>query len=147
MKETGLDEGLISTTVAQKSFIDEFGLDAAYLDASQQANRLSNITSMVHIGSIPGALIAFLLCERMGMLWSMRQLCALWLAGVIIVITSSGRLGQIYAGRIIMGLGIGQAGVVAPTYLAEIAPRSARGMLVSLFGMSEYIGIMVGVSI
>lgn len=147
MKETGLDEGLISTTVAQKSFIDEFGLDAAYLDASQQANRLSNITSMVHIGSIPGALIAFLLCERMGMLWSMRQLCALWLAGVIIVITASGRLGQIYAGRIIMGLGIGQAGVVAPTYLAEIAPRSARGMLVSLFGMSEYVGIMVGVSI
>lgn len=142
---TGLDEGLISTTVAQNSFIDEFGLQAKNLDASQQANQLSNITSMVHIGSIPGALIAFLLCERMGMLWSMRQLCTLWMAGAIVVITASG-LGQIYAGRFIMGLGIGQAGVVAPTYLAEIAPRSARGMLVSVFGMSEYIGIMIGVS-
>lgn len=145
-KGIGLDEGLISTTVAQKSFIDEFGLESSSLDASQQANRLSNITSMVHIGSIPGTLIAFLLCERTGMLWSMRQLCTLWLVGVIIVITASGRLGQIYAGRFIMGLGIGQAGVVAPTYLAEIAPRSARGLLVSLFGISEYIGIMVGVS-
>ncbi|KAJ6000205.1 hypothetical protein N7481_000614 [Penicillium waksmanii] len=140
----GLDEGLISTTVVQDSFVNEFGLQAKYLDASQQANRLSNITSMVHIGSIPGALIAFLLCERMGMLWSMRQLCTLWMVGDIVVITASGKLGQIYAGRFIMGLGIGQAGVVAPTYLAEIAPRSARGMLVSVFGMSEYIGIMVG---
>jgi MFS family permease len=45
-----------------------------------------------------------------------------------------------------MGLGIGQAGVIASTYLAEIAPAHTRGMLVSLFGMSEYIGIMVGVS-
>lgn len=101
---------------------------------------------MVHIGSIPGALIAFLLCEHIGMLWSMRQLCLLWLIGVVIVITASGRIGQIYAGRFIMGLGIGQAGVIAPTYLAEIAPSHVRGMLVSLFGMSEYIGIMVGVS-
>lgn len=145
-KVLGLDEGLISTTVAQDSFINEFGLQESSLDASQQANRLSNITSMVHIGSIPGALIAFLLCGRMGMLWSLRQLCILWLVGVIIVITSAGDLGQVYAGRFIMGLGIGQAGVVAPTYLAEIAPRSARGMLVSFFGMSEYVGIMVGVS-
>ncbi|KAI9929340.1 hypothetical protein ASPWEDRAFT_111771 [Aspergillus wentii DTO 134E9] len=140
----GLDEGIISTTVAQESFIHEFDLRAEYLDASQQANRLSNITSMVHIGSIPGALIAFFLCERIGMLWSMRQLCVLWLVGVIVVITADGRLGQIYAGRLVMGLGIGQAGIVAPTYLAEIAPRQARGFMVCLFGISEYIGIMIG---
>ncbi|KAJ5096203.1 hypothetical protein NUU61_005559 [Penicillium alfredii] len=140
----GLDEGLISITVAQESFTHEFDLQASSLDASQQANRLSNITSMVHIGSIPGALIALVLCERTGMLWSMRQLCLLWLAGVVVVITASGRLGQIYAGRFMMGLGIGQAGIVAPTYLAEIAPSHARGLLVGIFGMSEYIGIVVG---
>jgi hypothetical protein len=74
---TGLDEGIISTTAAQGSFVHEFGLSVSYLDASQQANRLSNITSMVHIGSIPGALVAFLLCEHIGMLWSMRQLSTL----------------------------------------------------------------------
>jgi len=100
---------------------------------------------MVHIGSIPGALIAFILCEKIGLLWSMRQLCLLWLAGVVVVITSTGNLGQLYAGRFIMGMGIGQAGVVAPTYLAEIAPAHARGMLVSIFAMSEYVGIMIGV--
>ncbi|CAI7606815.1 unnamed protein product [Penicillium discolor] len=140
----GLDEGLISTTVAQNSFIDEFDMNASYLNSSQRANRLSNITSMVHIGSIPGALIAFVLCEKIGLLWSMRQLCLLWLAGVVVVITSTGNLGQLYAGRFIMGMGIGQAGVVAPTYLAEIAPAHVRGMLVSIFAMSEYVGIMIG---
>lgn len=100
---------------------------------------------MVHIGSIPGALIAFVLCEKIGLLWSMRQLCLLWLAGAVVVITSTGNLGQLYAGRFIMGMGIGQAGVVAPTYLAEIAPAHVRGMLVSIFAMSEYVGIMIGV--
>lgn len=117
------------------SIIREFKLRASYLDASQQANRLSNITSMVHIGSIPGALIAFLLCEHIGVLWSKRQSCLLWLIGVVIVITARESIGQIYAGRFIMALGIGQAGVIAPTYLTEIAPAHARGMLVSLFSM------------
>ncbi|BCR87970.1 uncharacterized protein ACHE_40534A [Aspergillus chevalieri] len=131
-------------TVAEPSFINEFDLRTSSLGASEQADRVSNITSMVHIGSIPGALIAFVLCERIGMLWSMRQLCALWLAGVIIMITAGGRLCRIYGGRFVMGLGIGQAGIVAPTYLAEIAPRNVRGFLVCLFGMSEYIGIMIG---
>ena len=101
---------------------------------------------MVHIGSIPGALMAFIICERLGMLWSMRELCLLWLVGVVIVITANGSLGQLYAGRFIMGLGIGQAGIVAPTYLAEIAPSRIRGLLVCLFGISEYLGIMIGVS-
>lgn len=63
------------------------------------------------------------------------------------MITAHGTLGQVYGGRFVMGLGIGQAGIVAPTYLAEIAPRNARGFLVCLFGMSEYIGIMIGVSV
>lgn len=136
----------IRPRTGRRPHFHEFGLKSSYLDASQQVNRLSNITSMVHIRSILGALIALFLCEHIGMLWSMRQLCLLWLIGVVIFITASGRIGQKYAGRDIMGLGIGHAGVIAPTYLAEIAPAHARGMFVSLFGMSEYIGIMVGVS-
>lgn len=54
-----------------------------------------------------------------------------------IVIIASGSIGQIYAGRFITGLGIGQAGVIAPTYHAELAPAHARGMLVSLFGIND----------
>ncbi|KAB8234443.1 general substrate transporter [Aspergillus alliaceus] len=140
----GLDEGLISTTVAQPSFIQEFHLQDPGLSASEQANRLSNITSMVHIGSFPGALFAFLLCEHIGLLWTMRQLCVVWIAGVVIFITAAGNISQVYAGRFIMGLGIGQAGVAVPIYLSEVAKPSLRGLLVCTFATSEYLGIMVG---
>lgn len=70
----------------------------------------------------------------------------MWIIGSIVFITSRD-LGQVYAGRFIMGLGIGQFGVMAPIYLGEVAPREIRGMLVGLYGMSEYLGIMIGVSI
>jgi hypothetical protein len=79
-QQTGLDEGLISTTVAQPSFIHEFHPEDPGLSAAERANLLSNMTSMVHIGSLPGALFAFFLCEHIGMLWTMRQLCILWIA-------------------------------------------------------------------
>ncbi|RAL00699.1 quinate permease [Aspergillus ibericus CBS 121593] len=139
----GLDSGLIASTVAEQSFIDQFHLKANYLSASQQANRLSNITSMVHIGSLPGAIVAFLCSERIGILWTIRQCCLLWIIGSLIFMTSH-NLGQVYAGRFIMGLGIGQFGVVAPIYLGEVAPKEIRGMLVGTYGMSEYLGIMIG---
>ncbi|GKZ28513.1 hypothetical protein AbraIFM66950_008372 [Aspergillus brasiliensis] len=139
----GLDSGLIASTVAEQSFIDQFGLEANYLSASQRANRLSNITSMVHIGSLPGAIVAFLCSERVGILWTFRQCCLMWIIGSSVFITSR-NLGQVYAGRLIMGLGIGQFGVMAPIYLGEVAPREIRGMLVGLYGMSEYLGIMTG---
>jgi MFS family permease len=141
-----LDEGLIASTVAEDSFIQDFNLHATYLSAAEKANRLSNVTSMVHIGSLPGAVVGFLLCEWIGMLWTMREMCITWIVGSIIFLTSQS-LGQVYAGRFVMGLGIGQAGVIAHIYLAEIAPSKLRGMIVCIFGMSEYIGVFIGVSL
>lgn len=43
-----------------------------------------------------------------GRIWATRQLCAIWIVGVIIYITAAGNYGQVLAGRFIMGLGIGQ---------------------------------------
>jgi MFS family permease len=77
-------------------------------------------------------------------LWATRQLCVIWIVGVIIFITSNGNYGQVLAGRFIMGLGIGQTTVVAPTYLAEAAPRSIRGLCICIFSGSVYLGIMLG---
>lgn len=74
----GLDEGLIGTSASLPSFIDLFGLEDDKLSESEQANLLSNITSMVQLGSIGGALIAFLITDKIGRLWATRQLCVLW---------------------------------------------------------------------
>ncbi|KAJ6032129.1 hypothetical protein N7540_002861 [Penicillium herquei] len=102
--------------------------DASGLSATEKANRLSNVTSMVHMGSLPGAILGFILCEWIGILWTMRELCLTWIVGLIVFLTSH-NLVDVYIGRFVMGLGIGQAGVIAPVYLAEISPPRIRGMM------------------
>lgn len=142
----GVDEGLIGTTCSLSSFSDTFGLDDPALTAKEQANRLSNITSMVQLGSIGGALIAFYITDKIGRLWATRQLCFLWVVGIAIFLAAAknGNIGMVYAGRFIAGLGIGQTTVVAPSYLAEISPRFTRGFCVGMFSGSVYLGIMLG---
>ncbi|CZR58162.1 related to quinate transport protein [Phialocephala subalpina] len=141
----GLDEGLIGTTVTQKSFISEYGLSVTPTqNKTQLAAKIGNITAMVQIGSVGGALIAFIACDKIGRIWATRQLCLIWIVGVIIYITAAGNYGQVLAGRFIMGLGIGQTTVVAPAYLAEAAPRSIRGLCICIFSGSVYLGIMLG---
>ncbi|KAK3675023.1 hypothetical protein LTR78_004956 [Recurvomyces mirabilis] len=142
----GLDEGLTGTTATLSSFRHLTGLDNKALSAADKADLLSNITSMVQMGSILGALVAFYLTDKIGRLWATRELCVVWVAGIAIYLSaaSTGSLGMIYAGRFIAGVGIGQTTVVAPTYLAEVAPRFVRGLCVCMFSGSVYLGIMLG---
>lgn len=137
----GLDEGLVGGMVGMKSFKHEFPMDQGNKD--EQANRESNITSMVQLGSIAGALLAFVLCDKIGRVRSLQALCVLWLTGFIIVVTSYGNIGQILAGRFIAGTGIGMTTVVGPTFLVEVAPKAIRGMLTNIFAGSVYLGVMV----
>ncbi|KAI5200116.1 putative quinate permease [Aureobasidium subglaciale] len=140
----GIDEGLISGTFATKHFQHALGLDK--LDTVDLAQVKANVSAMVQIGSVGGALLAFVLADRIGRLWATRQLCLVWMLGIVIFMTSTvggGRLGQVYAGRFIAGLGIGQTTVIAPVYISEIAPKSVRGLCTCVFSGSVYIGIML----
>ena len=137
----GLDEGLVGGMVSLQSFKDEFHLNAG--SKSHQASVLSNVTSMVQLGSIVGAFLAFLLCDRLGRVRTLQTLCLLWLVGFIIVVVSYGNIGQVLAGRFIAGLGIGMTTVVGPMYIAEVAPRSVRGMLTNIFAGSVYLGATI----
>lgn len=160
----GIDEGLIGTTAELEPFIRKFGLEDEHKSKHERAELLSNITSMVQMGSILGAMIAFYLTDKIGRLWATRQLCLIWVTGISIFLASSatGSIGMVYAGRckyiecmhasllsftnssiVIAGIGIGQTTVVAPTYLAETAPRAIRGLCVCAFAGSVYIGIML----
>jgi sugar porter (SP) family MFS transporter len=141
----GIDEGLIGTTTELKPFRDQFGLNDKHKSKEEKAQLLSNITSMVQMGSILGAMIAFYLTDKIGRIWATRQLCLIWITGISIFLAASrtGSLGMIYAGRFIAGIGIGQTTVVAPTYLAETAPRAIRGLCVCAFAGAVYLGIML----
>ena len=137
----GIDEGLISGTFNQANFQELLGFDK--LGEVELANIKGNVSSMVQIGSVGGAALAFLLADRIGRLWATRQLCMVWILGIVIFLTNGGRLGQVYAGRFIAGLGIGQTVVIAPVYISEVAPKSVRGLCTCVFSGSVYLGIML----
>lgn len=114
-----LDESLIGTSASQPSFQRRFGLDDSSLSKEEQADRLGNIVAMVQVGSIAGAMIGFYVTDKIGRLWTVRQLCLFWMVGFAIFLAAgaNGSLGMVYAGRFIAGMGIGQSVVVGPIYL------------------------------
>ena len=49
------------------------------------------------------------------------------------VASGSNGLAEIYAGRVISGVGIGGISAVAPAYISECAPKNERGRITGLF--------------
>ncbi|KAH6603789.1 hypothetical protein Trco_007235 [Trichoderma cornu-damae] len=139
----GIDEGLISGAFNSNDF--KKAIHYASYNAVDQANIKANVSAMVQIGSVAGALIAFLICDRIGRINATRVLCVIWAVGIAIFISgaSKGNLGAIYAGRFIAGLGVGQTPVVGPIYIAEIAPASIRGLCTCFFTGAVYLGILL----
>jgi len=98
---------------------------------------------MVQLGSIPGALLAFLVCDRWGRVFATRQLCVLWLVGIAIFMGNNGSMALVYFGRFLAGIGIGETVVVGPVYLSEIAPAPIRGLCTCAFTGAVYLGILI----
>lgn len=140
----GLDEGTISGTLTQPSFIKQFGLNDSNQTAEQLANLKSNIASMVQVGCIAGTILGFSILDLVGRIHSLQILCIIWIVGSIIQISSFGGVGQLYAGRFIAGIGIGMTSVCCPAYIVEVAPAPIRGLCTCLYSGSVYLGIMIG---
>lgn len=137
----GVDEGLISGAFNSKDF--QRTINYSSYSKVEQTNIKANVSAMVQIGSVGGALFAFVICDRIGRIWATRQLCLLWILGIAIFMGNSGNLGAVYAGRFIAGLGVGQTPVVGPVYIAEIAPASIRGLCTCIFTGFVYVGIVL----
>ncbi|KAI1452490.1 putative MFS quinate transporter [Annulohypoxylon moriforme] len=135
----GVDEGLISGAFNSKDFQNY--IDYSSYSKVEQTNIKANVSAMVQIGSVGGALFAFVICDRIGRIWATRQLCLLWILGIAIFMGNGGNLGAVYAGRFIAGLGVGQTPVVGP--IAEIAPASIRGLCTCIFTGFVYVGIVL----
>lgn len=139
----GYDDGCISGAVTQASFIKQFGLAAKGQSATALANLKSNITSMVQLGSIGGAIIATYTVDKFGRIRCLQGVCIIWIIGAIIQITSRST-GQLFAGRFIEGLAIGHTTTIGPNYLSECAPKAIRGLCGNIFAGAVYFGIMLG---
>ena len=72
----------------------------------------------------------------------------MWLAAVLFLISALGAglvdtLGLLVVFRVIGGVGVGMASVIAPAYIAEIAPARIRGRLGSVQQLAIVLGIFV----
>jgi len=98
------------------------------------------VVAIALLGCAVGAIIAGNLSDRWG------RLRVMFLGAIMFFVSSIGA-GLAFSPwdlalwRVIGGLGIGIASVVAPAYIAEIAPRQVRGGLASLQQLAITIGI------
>ncbi|WP_294391069.1 sugar porter family MFS transporter [uncultured Sphingomonas sp.] len=93
-------------------------------------------------GTLVGALVAGIPGDRYGARTALRILAVLYIGSAVIACLSWG-LAPLIAARFVTGLAIGGSSVLAPVYIAEIAPAERRGRLVGLFQLMIVAGILV----
>ena len=128
-----------------------FGYDTAVINGAVSAigevfkissQDLGRAVAAALIGSAVGALGAGWLSDRIGRRRSMVAAAVLFLSSAI-----GSALAQTLTGlivwRIIGGLGVGFASVLAPAYIAEVSPADQRGRLGSLQQLAIVLGIFL----
>ncbi len=98
--------------------------------------------SGVLIGAIVGAAVAGQLADALGRRLTLIILAIIFAAGAILTALAP-NLAIFVTFRIVIGFGIGAAAVVAPMFIAEMAPPAIRGALVSFDQLAITIGILV----
>jgi SP family sugar:H+ symporter-like MFS transporter len=125
----GFDSGVINGTV--DALAHAFGTRAAGTGFA---------VASVLLGCAEGALVAGNLADLHGRRPTMLLNAALFLASAFAT-GAAGSAGFFVASRIVGGLAIGAASVLAPMYISEMAPTQARGRLASLQQMAIVLGL------
>lgn len=128
-----------------------FGLDIGVISGAQQFiqkefavsdSTIGLIVSFMMIGAAVGALVAGWLSGHLGRKRSLILGAVLFVAGSLLC-GAAWNPEVLIVGRFILGVAIGVASFTAPLYLAEIAPESIRGAMISLYQLMITIGILV----
>lgn len=128
-----------------------FGFDTVVISgAEQRIQTLWNLSPAVHgvalgaalYGTVIGSLSGGFPADRLG-----RKPTLLWVGVLYIVSALASALATsvetFIAARFLGGIGIGVSTVVAPMYIAEIAPPAQRGRLAGMFQFNIVFGIVV----
>ena len=128
-----------------------FGFDTAVINGAVGAMRADFgmgsattgfVVSSALLGCVLGAYLAGRLAERIGRVRVMVIASALFTISAIGSGLAFGAWDMIFW-RILGGLGVGAASVIAPAYIAEISPASIRGRLGSLQQLAIVTGIFL----
>jgi sugar porter (SP) family MFS transporter len=130
----GFDSAVINGAV--DAIRGEFGLDAT---------RIGFAVSVALLGAALGAWYAGPVADRWGRVRTMQ------VAAVALTVSAIGSglvhgMWDLVLWRLVGGIGIGVASVIAPAYIAEISPAHVRGRLGSLQQLAIVLGIFVALA-
>ncbi|CDK26211.1 unnamed protein product [Kuraishia capsulata CBS 1993] len=131
---SGCDQSLISGAALQYP-------SALHMDSHEQ----SLVSSLMPLGAVAGSILMSPLNEAIGRRTSIIGSCIAYTLGAALCAGSRDG-GMLYAGRFILGIGIGLESVV-PAYVSECAPSAYRGNMVSLYQFNIALGEVFGYSI
>lgn len=131
----GYDTGVMGSVLALTSFKKDFGLptNKSGFASAKNAKVSSNVVSLLTAGCFFGAIAAAFLNDRFGRRYSLMGFSIVFLIGAAIQTSASHEIGQIYAGRVIAGLGVGGMSSITPAFVAENCPPHVRGRITGLF--------------
>ena len=144
---------LISAVAAVGGFL--FGYDTAVVNGTVGAlemhfradpGRLGFAVASALLGSAVGALIAGRVADRWGRVQAMKW-TALFFAVSSIGSGFAQALWSFSAWRFLGGISVGAASVIAPAYIAEVAPARMRGRLGSLQQLAIVVGIFLALAV
>jgi len=139
----------IASVAALGGFL--FGYDSAVINGAVAAIQdrfnaapgpLGFAVASALLGAAAGALTAGKFADRFGRLFTMKVAAVLFFVSALVT-GFAPNLIILILGRIIGGLGVGVASVIAPAYIAEVAPARIRGRLGSLQQLAIVSGIFI----
>lgn len=100
---------------------------------------------MLNVTAAIGGVVAGYVAELYGRKRAIALANLLFLVGSFVIAGAVG-FWMLFWGRVLQGLAVGFALVVAPIFTAELVPASKRGMLVAFSDVSTNLGILLGYS-
>ena len=139
----------IASVAALGGFL--FGYDSAVINGAvsavsrefnAEAASLGFAVASALLGAATGALLSGRIADHIG------RLAVMKIAAVLFLVSAIGTgfarsLSVLVLFRIVGGLGVGMASVIAPAYIAEISPARIRGRLASLQQLAIVTGIFI----
>jgi SP family galactose:H+ symporter-like MFS transporter len=128
-----------------------FGLDIGVISGAQlfiqkdfnlSDRSIEFIVSALLWGAVVGALGSGFLSNRFGRRKTMLASAVLFIIGALLC-ASAPSANFLMGARFVLGIAVGVASFTAPLYLAEIAPQSVRGALISMYQLMITIGILM----
>jgi len=127
----GFDSGVINGAVG--------ALEGAF---KTQAAGTGFAVASVLLGCAVGAFLAGIVAGQIGRRPTMLLTAVVFLVSAFIT-GAAGSAGVFIAGRLLGGLAIGAASVLAPMYISEVAPARLRGRLSSLQQLAIVLGLFI----